>query len=119
MLPPSQRTMTCPRSWRSTARRNREDAEVRVRYEAQRTAPLLGHNATRIGHGHLLGGYSFHAARLERSFHVSIPSGHFTYPNRLAEGYLTASLFRQILPPHRAARVASDVIESPTRDRRR
>src|SRR5438093_6732042 len=38
------------------------------------------HNATWIGHGHLLGGYSFHAARLERSFHVSIPGGHFTYP---------------------------------------
>src|SRR5437773_267541 len=38
------------------------------------------HNATGIGHGHLLGGYSFHAARLARSFHVSLPGGHFTYP---------------------------------------
>ena len=38
------------------------------------------HNATRIGHGHLLGSHSFHVARLERSFHVSIQSGHFTYP---------------------------------------
>src|SRR5256712_7368350 len=47
------------------------------------------HNATWIGHGHLLGGYSFHAARLERSFHVSIPGGHFTYPQHLEQVTLT------------------------------
>src|SRR5207249_3261836 len=47
----------------------------------------------RIGHGHLHGGYSVHAARLERSFHVSIPSGHFTYPQQTVRAGLTADTF--------------------------
>ena len=37
------------------------------------------HGAERIGHGHLLGSHSFHAARQERSFHVSLTSGQITY----------------------------------------
>jgi hypothetical protein len=62
------------------------------------------HSAAGIGHGHLLGGHSFHAARLERSFHVSIPSGHFTYPqhfHRVSVGTLSASLVhpREVFGP--------------------
>jgi hypothetical protein len=38
------------------------------------------HSAGRIGHGHLLGGHSFHRARLKRSCHGSLPSGQITYP---------------------------------------
>ena len=37
------------------------------------------HSAARIGHGHLLGGYSSHTARQERSCHSSLPSGQLTY----------------------------------------
>jgi len=38
------------------------------------------HSRLRIGHGHLLGAHSFHGLRQERSFHGSLNSGHFTYP---------------------------------------
>jgi hypothetical protein len=37
-------------------------------------------SAERIGQGHLLGGDSFHTTGLERPFHDSLGSGHFTYP---------------------------------------
>jgi hypothetical protein len=38
------------------------------------------HSVGRIGHGHLPGDHSFHATRLARSCHGSLPSGHITYP---------------------------------------
>src|SRR5688500_5320560 len=37
------------------------------------------HSTARIGHGHLPGGYSFHAARSERSFHGYLAGGQITY----------------------------------------
>src|SRR5438132_13550698 len=43
------------------------------------------HGAERIGHGHLLGSHSFHAARQERSCHVSLTSGQITYLQQASE----------------------------------
>src|SRR5437879_6904453 len=40
------------------------------------------HSAARVGHGLLLGGQSCHAARSERSTHVSILGGQLTYPQQ-------------------------------------
>ncbi len=46
------------------------------------------HGAGRIGHGHLLGDHSFHAARRERSCHGVLPSGQLTYPQHPGAGPL-------------------------------
>src|SRR5438093_373625 len=47
------------------------------------------HSAARVGHGLLLGGHSCHAARSERSTHVSILGAQLTYPQHRAPPCLT------------------------------
>src|SRR5881396_1114404 len=52
------------------------------------------HSAARVGHGLLLGGHSCHAARSERSTHVSILGGQLTYPQHILRKRLTARAVR-------------------------
>src|SRR5438552_9089611 len=62
------------------------------------------HSAARVGHGLLLGGHSCHAARSERSTHVSILGGQLTYPQQICPVALDTSGDAVLCLPPRAAR---------------